>query len=244
MMSNERRCMDNLIVLVHSPLVGPFSWSLVAQQLQAIGFDVLVPTLTDSAETPAPSWQQQAASMRQALAALPRERPLVLVGHSGAGALLPVLAQASHHPVSAYLFVDAGLPHPGQSRLDEMEVSVPAFARELRQLLASGERFPNWSDKDLSEDIPNGAIRQQLLAEVQPRALSFFEEVMPLVAGWPDAAAGYLLFTQGYRHFLEQAQRAAWPDRTIQAGHFHMLVDPATVAMALVELMKQMNERL
>jgi hypothetical protein len=38
--------MDDLVVLVHSPLVDPFTWSLVAQRLQAIGFNVLVPTLT------------------------------------------------------------------------------------------------------------------------------------------------------------------------------------------------------
>ena len=236
--------MDNLIVLVHSPLVGPFSWSLVAQQLQAIGFDVLVPTLADSAETPAPYWQQQAASMQQALAGVPRERPLVLIGHSGAGSLLPVLAQASHHPISAYLFVDAGLPHPGQSQLDEMEVNAPAFAHELRQLLASGECFPNWTDEDLSEELPDRAIRQQVLAELQPRSLDFFKEVRPDVPGWPGMHNGYLLFTPGYGHYLEQAQKAGWPSQTLPAGHFHMLVDPVAVALALVNLIKQMNQNL
>ncbi len=56
--------------------------------------------------------------------------------------------------------------------------------------------------------------------------------------------SGYLLFTQGYRPYLEHAQRAGWPSRTLAAGHFHMLVDPVAVAMTLVELMKQMNEKL
>jgi hypothetical protein len=103
------------MVLVHSPLVGPFTWSLVAQHLQAGGFDVLVPPLTDSGGTPPPYWQQHTASVQRALASLPQERALVLVGHSGAGSLLPVLAQAARHPVKAYLFVDAGLPHPRKS---------------------------------------------------------------------------------------------------------------------------------
>src|SRR6266568_9323205 len=125
--------MDNLVVLVHSPLVGPFSWSLVAQHLQAAGFDVLVPTLSDSGETPPPYWQQHAASVQRALVSIPPERPLVLIGHSGTGSLLPVLAQAAQHPVKAYLFVDADLPHPGKTQLDEMEASVPEFAQELRQ---------------------------------------------------------------------------------------------------------------
>jgi hypothetical protein len=50
--SNGGRRMESLMVLVHSPLVGPFTWSLVARQLQAGGFDVLVPTLTDCGVLP------------------------------------------------------------------------------------------------------------------------------------------------------------------------------------------------
>jgi hypothetical protein len=139
--------------------------------------------------------------------------------------------------------VDAGLPHPGKTQLEEMEASVPAFAQELRRLLAAGSRFPNWKDEDLREVLPDGGARQQLLAEVQPRPLNFFEEVLPDVSGWSDAKGGYLLFTQGYRPSLEQAQRAGWPSRTIPAGHFHMLVDPVAVAAHLVELMQQINEK-
>ena len=228
--------MESLIVLVHSPLVGPFTWSLVAKSLQADGFDVLVPVLTDSGEAPPPYWQQHAVSMQQAFVSIPPERPLVLVGHSGAGSLLPVFAQAARRPVTAYLFVDAVLPHPGKTQLEEMP-------EELRQLLAEGSRFPNWKDEDLREVLPDGRARQQLLAEVQPRPLNFFEEVLPEVSGWPDAPGGYLLFTQGYRPYLEQAQRAGWPSRALPAGHFHMLVDPVAVAATLVELMKQINER-
>src|SRR5438874_2200076 len=111
--------MDALVVLVHSPLVGPFTWSLVARYLQSAGLDALVPALTDRGETPPPYWQQHAESVQRALASIPDERPLVLVGHSGAGSLPPIIAHAAQHPVKAYIFVDAGLPHPGQSRLEE-----------------------------------------------------------------------------------------------------------------------------
>ena len=81
-----------------------------------------------------------------------------------------------------------------------------------------------------------------MLAEMQPRPLNFFEEVMPVVAGWPDAPCGYHLLTRGYHRFLEQAQGAGWPNRTLSAGYFHMLVDPAAVAAVLIELMKYINE--
>jgi len=226
--------MDNLIVLIHSPLVGPFTWSLVTKPLQAEGFDVLVSVLRDTREVPAPYWQQHALSVQQSLASVRRGRPLVLVGHSGAGPLLPVLAETAGHPVEAYLFVDAGLPHPGKTQLEELP-------EELRQLLTGGEPFPNWSDEDLREELPDRHIRQQVLAEMQPRSLDFFTETIPDVPGWPDAPGGYLLFTPGYLPYLEQAQRAGWPSRTIPAGHFHMLVDPVAVAAALVDLLKQIN---
>lgn len=234
--------MDSLVVLVHSPLVGPFTWSLVAQRLQTLGgLDVLVPTLTDSGVAPPPYWQQNAACVQQALTSIHEDRPLVLVGHSGAGPILPVLAQAAHRPMTGYLFVDAGLPHPRQSHLDEMEASVPAFAQELRQDLAKGSRFPQWTDEDLREDLPGGSIRRRVLTEMHPHSLSYFEEVLPDMPGWPDAPCGYVLFTEGYRPFLEQAERAGWPVRTLYAGHFHMLVDPAAVAGTLVDLMQQMR---
>lgn len=236
--------MESLVVLVHSPLVGPFTWSLVAQHLQAVvGCDALVPTLSDSGATPPAYWQQHAASVQQSLASIPHERPLAFVGHSGAGSLLPVLARAAGHPVTAYLFVDAGLPHPGHSHLDEMEASIPAFADELRTHLAAGGRYPNWSDEDLREDLPDAPARQRMLVEMQPRPLGFFEEVMPDVPEWPDVPSGYLLLSQGYRPVLEQVQATGWPSRTLHAGHFHMLVDPIAVAVALVELLQQMDEK-
>ena len=232
--------MDSLILLIHSPLVGLFTWSLVAQQLQTDDYDVLIPALTDSGETPPPYWQQYATSMQQSLASIPPERPLVLVGHSGAGPQLPVLAQATGHPVAACIFVDAGLPHPGKSQLEEMEANAPEFAQALRQLLASGERFPNWKNEDLLDELPDEHDRQQMLAEMQPRSLDYFEEVLPDVPGLPEASCGYLLFSEGYHPYLKQAQRAGWLNKTIPAGHFHMLVDPASVASALVELIKRL----
>lgn len=148
--------------------------------------------------------------------------------------MLPVLAQAARRPVTGYLFVDAALPQPGKTQLEEMP-------EELRQFLVAGSHFPNWTDEDLREELPDEHVRQQLLTEVQPRPLTFFEKVQPEVSGWPDAPGGYLLLTQGYRPYLEQAQRAGWPARELPVGHFHMLVDPAAVATTLVELLKRIN---
>jgi len=231
--------MEELIVLIHSPLVGAFTWSRVAQSLRAGGLNVLAPALTDRGGTPPPYWQQHAACVREALAPFPPKRPLVLVGHSGAGPLLPAIGRASGHPIRGNLFVDAGLPHPGESQMEESAW----LAQELRRLFAGGERFPNWKEEDLLDELPDEGSRRRVLSEMQPRALDYFAEVQPEIPGWTETPGAYLLFTEGYRPYLDQAQRAGWPTRELPAGHFHMLVDPASVAASLSALIEQIVEK-
>ena len=64
--------MDSLLVLVHSPLVGPLTWSLVAERLRQRSIKVFVPVLTDVEGTGAPYWQQHAEAVKQALEFIPQ----------------------------------------------------------------------------------------------------------------------------------------------------------------------------
>src|SRR5260221_13296486 len=57
---NGRRHMESLMVLVHSPLEGPFTWSLVAKPLQAAGFYVLGQVVSAIAPT-SPAYSLQHA---------------------------------------------------------------------------------------------------------------------------------------------------------------------------------------
>ena len=125
--------MAPLFVLVHSPLVGPFTWEPVAEHLRKQGHQVLVPDLLEGETKPALYWEQHAQAVQQALKPIPEEQPLALVGHSGAGPLLPAISMISGHPSAAYLFVDASLPHGGRSRLAEMAETVPELAQQLRR---------------------------------------------------------------------------------------------------------------
>lgn len=105
-------------VLVHSPLVGPMTWRLVATELQRRGYIALVPSLFDAPHTDRSYWQQHAQSVAQAVRAAGLGEALVLVAHSGAGPLLPAIRQALTRPVVGYIFADAGLPRDQASRLD------------------------------------------------------------------------------------------------------------------------------
>jgi hypothetical protein len=75
-------------VLVHSPLVGPSTWRWLAQELEAAGHRVSVSAV------PAPVAQRGWAAFADSVAAHTAGGE-VLVGHSGAGPLLPHIAERS-----------------------------------------------------------------------------------------------------------------------------------------------------
>ncbi len=231
--------MNAVFVLVHSPLVGPFTWSLVADELRQDGVDVVLPLLVEAERIRAPFWQQHADSVARSLAGTPVDRALILVGHSGAGHLLPAIRSVIAHPVAGYVFVDAGIPIDGASRLDLLALESTESAEQFRRELTSGAEFPTWQERDLFDIIPDPDRRRALLAELHPRSLAFFEQPIPVFDGWPDAPCGYLLFSATYAVFAERARRDGWACREMDAGHFHMLVDPKGVADAISELVSE-----
>ncbi len=158
---------------------------------------------------------------------------MVLVGHSGAGALLPSIRQEVGRPVAAYVFVDSLLPREEDTRLGE-----GAFAEQLRRLYAQGGRFPDWTDESLKSILPDPVVRVDLLASVRPQPWEFREENIPVFEGWPDAPCAYLRFVPNgaYDESAAEAQRLGWRYRELGGGHFHMLVAPTAVAEALLDL--------
>lgn len=229
---------SSAFVLVHSPLVGPLTWSLVAEELRQRGYDVRVPALHDSPASQEPFWKQHAESVSSFLVDLPQTTPVILVAHSGVGPLLPAIRQRITNPVAAYVFVDAGIPRDGASRLDLMNSEDPDWASEFQKELERGERFPTWSFDDLREIIPDASLRRQMVAELQPRGLGFFTEPIPVFAGWPDAPCIYIQFSAPYERPAAEARQAGWPIYKLDAGHFHMLVDPVAVTDIMIEAVR------
>jgi len=225
-----------IFVLIHSPLVGPFTWEPVADALRRRNLGAVVPALHDRGEAVGPFWQQHALTAAAALAAVPRGRSIVLVGHSGAGPLLPAIRHLANHDVDAYIFVDAGIPLDGAGRLDLLRLELPQAAEGFQAHLEAGGRYPEWRDEALRDAIPDPDQRARLLAQLQPRAGAFWWEPIPVFAGWPDAPCIYLRLSQGYAVPAARAREDGWVYGEIESGHFHMLVDPESVTRALVDL--------
>lgn len=226
---------NNVYVLIHSPLVGPLTWKLVADEMRQRDRDVIVPRLVDSPDSKEPYWKQHAESVAQALTSISNGTPITLVAHSGTGPLLPVIRSTLVNPVNTYTFVDAGIPRAGATRLELMKAEDSEWAKQFQAYLEAGGHFPNWSADDLQEIIPDESLRKQMIAEINPRALDFFTEPIPVFEGWPDAPCGYILFSEPYKRAAVQARESGWSTYELEAGHFHMLVDPKAVTNLILE---------
>ena len=234
-------------VLVHSPLTSAAAWGDLPSVLRARGHRVAVVDVADDEVAPfAARFVARAALQLREEAG---DRPVRLVGHSGAGYLLPLLGaarRAARAAVAGYVFLDAALP-PARptSRLDLIRAELPEGpTEELAATLAAGGTFPNWTDTDLRDLVPDHTARAVLVASLRPRGEDFFTDPVPVVADWPDAPCGLLRLSPAYDGALRRARLRGWPvlegpdDRP--GGHFAALVQPDAVADDLEDLLARM----
>jgi hypothetical protein len=227
------------LLLVHSPLVGRATWDLVAADLARRGYRVGVPDLTGTVTERPPYCSRQA----EVIAASASGQPAILIGHSGAGPLLAA-AGAIIGQVRGYLFVDAGLPIPGQTW---METVPPDLAAQLGAMTDGQGWLPPWpkwwGDEALAELLPDIQVRQRFIAGCPPLPLAMFDEVHPQTPQWPDAPAGYLQLSEAYRDQAAQARESGWPVTERVSHHLAPLTDPGLVAEALCELLGQLRQQ-
>ena len=225
-----------LFVLVHSPSVGPATWAPVARELADRGYAALVPSLLDVSDGEPPVWPRVAAAVAGVLAAVPPDRPVVLVAHSNAGLFVPVIAAAAPRP-RYELQRDALLP----AREGATTLAEGGFLEFLKGLVQPDGRLPRWTDWWADEDVaPMFADEQtrRVVTEEQPRLpLSYYEQAVPVPAGWADHPCGYLLFGPAYQPMADEARARGWPVVHIPGEHLHQIVDPPAVATALLDLL-------
>jgi hypothetical protein len=213
------------IALIGSPLLGPSVWVPVRDRFRALGWDASILSTT----------QAQTGDPQLILAELLADvaDDSVLVGHSNAGAYLPPLAVASD--ANALIFVDAILPPSvGATSLTKSE-----FIESLASLAVDGVLPPWtkwWPDDAVDSLFPDVGTRELIEAE-QPRLpLEYFRQSIDAPPGWDDRPTVYLAFGETYAAERLDAEGRGWPTQVLAGDHLHMLVNPAQVAAALLNL--------
>jgi hypothetical protein len=233
-----------LFVLVHSPLLGPSAWEWVARELEQRGRLAVVPSLLGVADEPYASLRGVCETV-DAAASAHLAGTVVLVGHSGAGSLLPAIAGSVSREVAAMAFVDAFLPPAsGTARLVPEE-----FIEELRALAADDDVLPPWSSwfgEDVMRDLVPDAARRARVEHDMPRLpLSFLQAELPVPDGWDRRPCAYVLLSaQPYAPSAADARARRWPVAEIEGGkHLDPVRRPAAVATALLTLERAMLAR-
>jgi thioesterase domain-containing protein len=160
---------------------------------------------------------------------------VVLVGHSAAGRLIPLVAERLDRR-TACVFVDAQLP---------VDVLAPDadewFLAHVRSIAVDG-LLPPWSewwgDGAWEALVPDPARRAELARRLPRLTLAEVVEESPPPAASLGRAA-YLRTSAMFDVQADAAARSDWPVARLDGGHLHLAVDEAEVADALLDLVDQ-----
>ncbi|GAA2626312.1 hypothetical protein [Streptomyces axinellae] len=244
------------LVLVHSPLTGDVTWGPVADVLRARGRAVSVPSLTQALGGRGPYYPKllataaeqtgpprphvrPVASLAPVIPVVPAA-PVVLVGHSGAGPLLPALRErlaAGRRPVAGTVYADAQWPHPGQSWLQV----VPEDLRAQVVALARDGQLPPWdqwfSEEVLAEELPDPEVRAWFRAGVPRLPLAYLEERAPGADVDPDhSRSAYLRLSPTYEETAMRAEAIGHRVLRRTSHHLGLVTDPEGTADAIEKL--------
>ncbi|HVW40536.1 MAG TPA: alpha/beta hydrolase [Amycolatopsis sp.] len=201
----------------------------MAAHLRSLGRSAVVPALTEVLDGEPPYYPRFA----DVVAACAGAGPVVLAGHSGAGSVLPAVAERLGDRVRAAVFVDAPLPHPGRSWFD----TAPPDLRDGMKNLAHDGRLPRWHELFppgmVEALVPDPALWARFVAELPRVPLPYFEEPAPRA---PIAHGVYVRLSEAYDREAAEAARLGWPVHRLDADHLAPLTRPAMVGDLLAAL--------
>lgn len=230
--------MEPFFVLVHSLALGPSSWGPVARELASAGYQVRLPSLVHvvDGESEPPFWPAIVSVVHEDLGQVPTDQSVVLVAHSNAGRVLPVIRAGLDHPVSASVFVDAALP----ARVGQTQATSPEQLESLRAKAVNG-RVPRWTDwwgeAEIAPMFPDPVVRQAIVEEQPELPIEYYEQAIPVPEGWDDHPCSYLLFSaEGYEAEAAEARERGWRVAHLPGEHLHQIIDPVGTARLLIDL--------
>src|SRR6185437_135261 len=153
------------LVLVPSPFVGAVAWRPTAAELPHA-------VVADYRPLEGPDWYETAAAR---VAAQAGEGPWIAVLHSGAGGFVPALADASAS-LTGFVFVDAVLPYPGRTCLENAPDWLAESMRRRREPDGRLAAWNRWFPQDpLPRLIPDAATRTAFEFDLPRVPFAFLE---------------------------------------------------------------------
>lgn len=218
--------------MIHSPLVGPLTLAPLATEVRDRGFEVVLPDLRSALTRPRPQW-----SAILDLVAAAADSAEVLVAHSGAGVLMPLLAERLDPRVIA--FVDAVVP--GEGPWYEASREFIDFVDSLPQ---DGPLLPPWHEwwgaEAIAKLIPDEEMRGRIAADTPRVPRSFYDDAVPLPTGWTTrGGCCFLQLSPAYNDDRARAEGYGWPTAQMDGQHLDVTVKPDAIGAILTNLINR-----
>ena len=227
------------VALVHGSYHGAWCWDLLRPELERLGHRVITMDLPISDPTlGAADYARTVESVLE-----PGSEP-VLVGHSMAGLVIPLVA--ANRPIRRLIFLAAFLPSPGRSANDQ-RASEPIDGRvppTTAEWIDIGENVWMVGPKTATElFFPDAtpAVARWATQRLRPQSYRVTSETTPLEA-WPDVECRSIVCRDDRAinpAWVRSAARARLGVEAVEisGGHSPFLTRPVELALALDQLM-------
>ncbi len=231
-------------LLVPSFLLGPECWRGVGEVLGRLGYDSVIaapgPTTPSDVDHIGP-WVEQVVTAVDP----DGTDPIVVVAHSMSCSRLPLIAEAllaRGREVHALVSVNGKVPWiDGQSPVD----ADPQLRTLLDGLVRPNDYLPPWHrwwGSMILDMVPNEALRDRVFAEARALPRSVFDQAIHIPTLPPTVRRTFLATGRMYEPAYEAAKAEGWTVARLDGEHLHIVVDPVSVAGALLSLVGDCRE--
>jgi hypothetical protein len=235
-----RRCW----LLIPSYLIGPETWRGVDEVMHLLGQQCVVPKPVRTKPTDDDHLGPWLDAVRDAM---PRNtgQEVVVVGHAATCPRLPLVVDAllqQGYDVVSMIMVNGRFPAAdGLTPVEADETLAPM----LNDIVRPDDYLPPWYLwwGGMVRDMIPEEDRDRVFGEVKPVPRSLFDQPIPVPELPPSVEMAFLATGDMYAMSYEEAQRQGWHVTRLEGEHLHIVVDPVTVAGALLSLVGRPKAR-
>jgi pimeloyl-ACP methyl ester carboxylesterase len=218
-------------VLVHGAWQGASTWNFVEDGLRARGHSVHTPTMSGAGIRryelrPEITLETH---VNDVLGVLEFEdlHDVILVGHSYGGMIITSVAEHAAARLAALVYIDAFVPHDGQSAFDCFPAWLANALDQQAAELGDGWRLPALEGRLDLWALKDGPHRDFVRTKLTDFAIACFKSParLPTNAATKLQRAFIACKGEGYRladvfePFAAQARREGWPYLALPTGH-------------------------